>query len=108
MAESRPPHLESEHRGESGPGRLPFGIARAPGQRVEIVFALRQGGTVAVIHELGSEVTAESLERYCAELRQMIAAGRDWGEFADAWSATGQRAFVQFSEVVGFSARPAR
>lgn len=108
MARRNPPHLASETGESSTPGRVPFGITRGTSQRIELVFALRQGGMLAVSHDLGTPATAETLDRYCAELREAVAAGKDWWEFADSWGGTGQRAFVQLAEVVGFTARPAR
>ena len=108
MRQRPPPRLESESREPALPGRVPFGIARGPGNRVELVFALRQGGVLAVNHELGEALTAEALDRYCNELREAVTGGREWRAFADAWGGTGQRAFLQLGEVVGFTARPAR
>ncbi len=102
------PHSQGQTREPSLPGRVPFGLARGPGQRVELMFALRQGGVLAVSHELGEAVTAESLDRFCRELREAVAAGKDWVDFADSWSDTGQRAYLNLAEVVGFTARPAR
>ncbi len=86
------PHSQGQTREPSLPGRVPFGLARGPGQRVELMFALRQGGVLAVSHEL----------------REAVAAGKDWVDFADSWSDTGQRAYLNLAEVVGFTARPAR
>ena len=108
MGRRTEPRLDAESREPALPGRVPFGIARGPGNRIELVFALRQGGMLAVSHDLGAPVTAESLDRYCAELRQAVEAGKEWWSFEDAWSGSGQRAFVQLGEVVGFTARPAR
>ncbi len=104
MAQKHTPRLEASGR-EASP-HLPFGISRSPSQRVELVFALRSGGTLAVTHDMGAPVTAESLDRFCAELRQAVG-GSDWREFGDSWAGTGQRAYVQLAEVVGFTARPA-
>jgi hypothetical protein len=108
MRERNTPRQQAEHKDEGASGRMPFGIARAPGQRVELVFTLRQGGVFAVTHDLGDAVTAETLERYARELREAIAAGKDWGEFADAWNATGQRGCLQLGDVAGFTVRPSR
>jgi hypothetical protein len=107
MKRSKSPHGQ-ESREPSLPGRVPFGISRGPGNRVELMFALRQGGVLAVSHELGQPVSAEALDRFCKELREAVAAGKDWVDFADAWGGTGQRAYVNLAEVVGFTARPAR
>ncbi len=102
------PHSQAQSREPALPGRVPFGLARGPGHRIELMFALRQGGVLAVSHELGEPVTAESLDRFCSELREAVAAGKDWVDFADGWSDTGQRAYLNLAEVVGFTARPAR
>jgi hypothetical protein len=108
MRRKNAPHAQGETREPSLPGRVPFGIARGPGNRIELAFALRQGGIMAVNHELAEPVTAESLDRFCHELREAVAAGKEWLDFADAWGGTGQRAYLQLGEIVGFSARPAR
>ena len=106
MPEQNAPRMESSAR-EASP-HMPFGITRSPGQRIELVFALRSGGMLAVTHDMGAPVTAETLDRFCAELRQAVGGASDWREFGDAWAGTGQRAYVQLAEVVGFTARPAR
>ncbi|HLH25448.1 MAG TPA: hypothetical protein VK066_23255 [Chloroflexota bacterium] len=106
MPRQSAPRLEAASR-EASPN-TPFGISRSPSQRVELVFALRNGGVLAVTHDLGTPVTAESLERFCTELRQSLGGAGDWREFGDAWAGTGQRSYVQLSEVIGFTARPAR
>ena len=93
---------------QSTAGRVPFGITRSQSQRIELVFALRQGGMLPITHELGQAITAEALDRFCEELRQAIAAGKDWWSFADNWSASGQRAYVSLDQVVGFTVRPLR
>src|SRR5919108_4600004 len=105
MPYEQAPRLESG--GQSGAaGRVPFGITRQQSQRIELVFALRQGGMLPVTHDLGAAVTAETLDRYCEELRQAIAGGKDWWQFADAWNGSGQRAYVDLGQVVGFTVRP--
>ncbi len=101
------PRSEQAGAREAG-GTLPFGISRAPSQRIELVFALRNGGMLAVTHDLGVPVTAEALDKFCAELRDEIGRDGQWREFGDAWAGTGQRANIKLSEVVGFTARPAR
>src|SRR5438105_2003488 len=62
------PRLESTSR-EASPN-TPFGISRSPSQRIELVFALRNGGMLAVTHDMGAPVSAETLDKFCAELRQ--------------------------------------
>ena len=108
MARRTTPRLETSSAGRDPAGTLPFGISRSPSQRIELVFALRNGGMLAASHDMGAPVTAETLDRFCAELRQAIGAGSDWREFEDSWGVTGQRTHVQLGEVIGFTARPAR
>src|SRR5947209_1021221 len=108
MARTNRPHQQAESRQPALPGRVPFGIARGSGHRIEVVFALRQGGLLSVNHNLDDAVSAETLDRFCAELREAIAGGKEWRAFADAWDSTGQRAYVFLGDVVGFTARPAR
>ena len=74
MRRKNAPHAQGETREPSLPGRVPFGIARGPGNRIELAFALRQGGVMGVNHELAEPVTAESLDRFCRELREAVAA----------------------------------
>jgi hypothetical protein len=102
------PHMETESRESGTAGRVAFGISRSASQRIELVFALRQGGVLAVTHDLGAPVTSDTLDRYCAELRDAVEKGKDWWQFADSWGGTGQRAYVHLEHVVGFTARPAR
>lgn len=106
MPRQSAPRLEAAGR-EASPN-TPFGISRSPSQRIELVFALRNGGALGVTHDMGAAVSAETLDKFCAELRQAVGTGSDWRDFGDAWAGTGQRAYVQMSEVIGFTARPAR
>jgi hypothetical protein len=106
MPRQTAPRLEGASR-EASPN-TPFGISRSPSQRIELVFALRNGGVLGVTHDLGTPVSAETLDKFCAELRQAVGTSGDWRDFGDAWSGTGQRAYVQMGEVIGFTARPAR
>jgi hypothetical protein len=102
------PRFESSGAARDATGSLPFGISRAPSQRMELVFALSNGGMLAVTHDLGQPVTAESLDRFCTELRQAVGKDGEWREFEDSWGGTGQRAYVHLGEIVGFTARPSR
>ena len=108
MAQRPTPRLESTGAGRDPTATPPFGISRSPSQRLELVFALRNGGMITAAHDMGAPVTAETLDRFCSELRQAIGAGSDWREFEDSWGVTGQRTHVQLGEVIGFTARPAR
>ena len=106
MPRQTAPRLEASGR-EASPN-TPFGISRSPSQRIELVFALRNGGMLAVTHDMGAPVSAETLDKFCAELSEAIGGDGGWREFGDAWAGTGQRAYVQLGEVIGFTARPAR
>src|SRR5688572_33381044 len=81
MAQRPTPRLESTGAGRDPTATPPFGISRSPSQRLELVFALRNGGMITAAHDMGAPVTAETLDRFCAELRQAIGAGSDWREF---------------------------
>lgn len=104
---SAAPRLQAG-KNDAPAGRVPFGITRTESQRIELVFALRQGGTLGITHDIGQAVTADTLDRYCEELRQAVSAGKDWWQFADSWNGTGQRAYLALDQVVGFTVRPAR
>jgi hypothetical protein len=108
MATRKVPRQETPSASREPASPVPFGISRAPSQRIELVFALRGGGMLALTHDMGVAVTAENLEGFCAELRQEIGQQGQWRDFGDAWAGTGQRAFVLLDEVIGFTARPAR
>ncbi len=108
MARRKEPRQETPSAPREPASPMPFGISRVPSQRIELVFALRNGGMLALTHDMGTAVTAETLDRFCAELRQEVALEGQWRDFGDAWVGTGQRAFVLLGEVIGFTARPAR
>src|SRR5688572_8509015 len=95
----------------AGPGfglkRPAFGLAREPINRLEVVLAIRGGGLLNVFVELTEEVTAERLDDYAQQLAADIQAGNT-RSFTDAWSATGQRAWVNLGEVAAFSVRQAK
>jgi len=90
-----------------GPSRPAFGLARDQGRRIEITFALKQGGTLTVIDEQGDDLTDERLQGYSEQLAKDVAAGTT-RTFSDAWAASGQRAWINLGEVVAFSVRPAK
>ncbi len=94
-----------------GPGlglkRPTFGLSRDRVNRLELVLAMRGGGVINVFEELEDEVTAERLEQYGAELATQIANG-ETRAFVDAWSATGQRSWVNLGEVTAFTVRQAK
>ena len=91
------------------PGRPSFGLARDQGRRVEVSFAMKNGGMLTVVEELDEPLTAELLQQYSDKLAGEISeGGTATRTFADAFSASGQRAWVILREVVAFSVRPAK
>jgi hypothetical protein len=88
-------------------GRPSFGLTRDQGKRIEVTFALRNGGTLLVIDEMDEELTAELVQGYRDQLAKDIAAGAT-RMFTDGWAASGQHAWVLLREVVAFSVRPAK
>ena len=95
----------------AGPGlglkRHPFGLVREPINRLELVLAMRGGAVINVFDKVEDEVTEERLDKYLAELAEQIREGRA-RLFSDAWSATGQKAWVDLGEVTGFTVRLAK
>jgi hypothetical protein len=95
----------------AGPGlglkRPTFGLSRERINRLELVLAIRGGGVINVFDELDDEVTEERLETYSNELAEQIAAGKTRA-FADSWTATGQRSWVNLGEVTAFTVRQAK
>ncbi len=87
--------------------RPTFGLSREAIHRVELVLAMRGGGVMSVLTDLGDEITEERLGDFSKELATQIAAS-ETRSFSDAWSATGQRAWVNLGEVVAFSVRQAK
>lgn len=85
-----------------------FGISRQPTARIEIVFALKSGNHVTAYQETAAPVTAESLDAFAKELAEQLAGNPGQRTFVDDWGASGQRAWVNLSEVAAFSVRPAR
>ena len=90
-----------------GPSRPAFGLARDQGRRIEITFALKQGGALTALDEQQDDLTDELLQGYSDQLAQDVAAGTT-RTFADAWGASGQRVWINLGEVVAFSVRPAK
>ena len=95
----------------AGPGfglkRPTFGLAREHVNRLEVVLAMRSGGVINVFDELDDEVTADRIEQYAAALATGIA-NAETRHFSDAWSATGQRSWVNLGEVTAFTVRQAK
>ncbi len=90
-----------------GPSRPAFGLARDQGRRIEITFALKQGGTLTAIDEQQEDLTDELLQGYSDRLAKDVAAGTT-RTFSDAWAASGQHVWINLGEVVAFSVRPAK
>jgi hypothetical protein len=95
----------------AGPGfglkRPTFGLSRENANRLEIVLAMRGGGVINLFEQVQDEVNEERLQKYSSELAEQIAGG-ETRSFADAWSATGQRSWVNLGEVVAFTVRQAK
>jgi hypothetical protein len=102
-------HNQSE--GSSAPrvgfGRPTFGMTRDLGKRLEITFVLKNGGSLTAVEELEESLTEAGLADYAKQLTRDLSEGRP-RTFVDGWSASGQHAWVNLSEVVAFSLRPAK
>ncbi len=102
-------HNQSE--GSSAPrlgiGRPTFGMTRDLGKRIEVTFALKNGGALTAIEELGESLTEEVVADYSKQLQKDLAEGRP-RTFVDGWSTGGQHAWINLGEVIAFSLRPAK
>jgi hypothetical protein len=87
--------------------RPTFGLSRERINRLELILAMRGGGVINVFDELDEEVTEERLESYSNELAEQVSAGTTRA-FADSWTATGQRSWVNLGEVTAFTVRQAK
>ena len=91
-----------------GPKRpAAFGLSREKAFRLELVLAMRGGGVINVFEELSEEVNAEKLAEYAETIAAQIKGG-EMRTFCDAWTATGQRAWVNLGEVTAFTVRQAK
>jgi hypothetical protein len=90
-----------------GTGRPTFGLVKDQGKRVEVSFALKNGGMLTVVEELGDDLTEEKVHTYSDQLAKDIAGGT-MRTFSDSWNASGQQAWINLGEVVAFSVRPAK
>jgi hypothetical protein len=88
--------------------RPAFGINKEASHRIELQFALKSGGNLGAMHDFGSEISEESFERFVKELQEQVASGKGVVTFADGWSDSGARAWINLAEVAAFSARPSR
>jgi len=90
-----------------GFSRPSFGLTKSVGQRLELIFALKTGGTLPAVHDLGEEVTEEAFNAFVEDLQTKVAKGGGVATFTDSWATTGSRTWIDLSNVVGFTARPA-
>jgi hypothetical protein len=90
-----------------GAGRPTFGMARDQGRRIEIAFALKNGGLLTAIEELEDTLSAAQVARYAEQLEKDIAEGKK-RTFTDGWAASGQHVWIDLREVAAFSLRPAK
>jgi hypothetical protein len=90
-----------------GPTFPAFGLAKDQGRRIEITFLMRNGGMLTAIEEMEDSLTEEMVRAYGEKLAREVGAGAT-RIFADGWSASGQCAWINLGEVVGFSVRPAK
>jgi len=101
------PRLQETASPAFGPQSPTFGLVRDRGRRLEIVFAMRSGVILSVYEDADEDVTERLIEQYAGELTTQVAAGGQ-RSFSDSWGATGQRAWVNLSDVSAFAVRPAR
>jgi hypothetical protein len=90
-----------------GAGRPTFGMVKDQGRRLEISFALKNGGMVTAVEELGDDLTEEIVKAFSEALAKDVAGGAT-RTFSDSWNTSGQRAWINLGEVVAFSVRPAK
>ena len=90
-----------------GAGRPSFGLVKDQGRRLEISFALKNGGMLTAVEELADDLTEEKVQAYSDQLAKDVAAGST-RTFSDSWSTSGQYAWINLGEVVAFSVRPAK
>jgi hypothetical protein len=101
-------HAEDRSAGLGlGLKRPAFGLSREKAFRLELVLAMRGGGVLNIFEELSEEVTAERLAQYAEDIAAQIKSGGT-RTFSDAWTATGQRAWVNLGEVTAFTVRQAK
>ncbi len=107
MSDSRPPRPQGAPR-PFGISRPSFGLAKETPHRIELHFALKGGTSISTHHDLGDEVSEASFKEFVEQLQEQVRGGTGIATFADSWSDTGQRTWVDLSQVSGFSVRPVR
>ena len=90
-----------------GVGRPTFGMARDQGRRIEVAFALKNGGLLTAIEELEDTLSAALVARDAEQLEKDVAEGKK-RTFTDGWAASGQHTWVDLREGAAFSLRPAK
>jgi hypothetical protein len=108
MPDSTRAKNDSAQRPPFGMQRPAFGLTKEASHRIELQFALKSGGTLNVTHDVGAEISEESFERFVKELQEQVVSGKGVVTFADGWSDSGARAWIDLAEVAAFSARPTR
>jgi hypothetical protein len=82
-------------------------MSRDQGKRVEVTFALKNGGAIQATEELEESLTADVLADYAKQLTRDLAEAKPRA-FVDGWNTGGQHTWVNLGEVVAFSLRPAK
>ena len=100
-------HNRSEGSSMPGLGRVTFGMQRDLGKRIEVTFVLKSGGSISAVEELSDSLTADVVADYAKQLNRDLAEARP-RSFVDGWGQSGQHTWVNLSEVVAFSLRPAK
>ncbi len=98
---------EASSSARLGPARPTFGMAKDQGRRIEVTLVMRNGGMLTAVDEMEDSLTEEMLQAYSEKLAKEVANGAS-RTFSDGWNASGQWAWINLGEVVGFSVRPAK
>jgi len=90
-----------------GAGRPTFWMVKDQGKRLEISFAMKNGGMLTAVEELNDDLTEGMVKEFSEQLAKDVAGGTT-RTFSDSWNASGQQAWINLGEVVAFSVRPAK
>jgi len=85
-----------------GVGRPTFGLVKDQGKRIEVSFALKNGGMLTVVEEMSDDLNEDMVKAFSDALAKDVSGGAT-RTFSDTWNASGQRAWVNLGEVVAFS-----